>query len=124
MAQVTRVHKIEGAVAHDHFVRARIRSEDVAELVAGLDLAPVPDVAAVLSVERHDVSLESMANHVRVACSIDAGSHTGASRQNSMFRSISATPCSKVIRGSQPSSRVIFVMSAQVQSGSPGRFGT
>src|SRR5262249_39979548 len=62
-------------------------------------------------------------NHSFVASAIDAGFQTGASRQYSMFCSMIATPSSNVTFGFQPRTRWILRMSANVESGSPGRFG-
>src|SRR5919202_593886 len=63
-------------------------------------------------------------NQVLVAAAIDVGSHTGASAQRSMSRIISATPSSNETLGLQPRRCWILLMSAHVQSASPGRLGT
>ena len=60
---------------------------------------------------------------LRVALAIDSGSHSGASRQYSISATVRATPSSKHTSGFHPSSLDMRVMSADVQSGSPGRFG-
>src|ERR1043166_4345234 len=49
---------------------------------------------------------------------------TGASAHAWMCPNMLATPCSNETLGVHPNSPLIFRVSAQVQSGSPGRFGT
>jgi hypothetical protein len=63
-------------------------------------------------------------NQVRVAIAMESGSHSGASRQCSMSPIIRATPSSNVTMVFHPSLLRILPLSAKVQSGSPGRFGT
>src|SRR5215831_1364081 len=63
-------------------------------------------------------------NQSRAASAIECSSHNGASRHSSMYWSMIRTPSSKRTFGCQPSICESFVMSANVQSGSPGRFGT
>src|SRR5882672_2519185 len=121
MAQVARVDYVEHAVAHDHFLRARAGADDPLQLLGGLDL-----VAVFLGEGRQhgQHSAPRCWNQVRVAVAIDSGSQRGALRQYSMAASTFPTPSSKPTVGRQSSSEVMREMSAQVQSGSPGRFGT
>src|SRR6185312_12526862 len=118
VAHVTGMHEVERAVAHHHLPIARPWAEDLLEFLHRLDLPTVPLFGA------HAVFSPSMSNHVSVAFAMEAVSQTGAVRQWSMWSTISATPSSNDTVGSQPSSVRIFVVSAHVTSGSPGRLGT
>src|SRR5262249_33207962 len=120
VTDVTGVHEIEHAMAHDHLFRARAGPDHVAKLIDRLDLPPIVTANRLKHVP---YSVLNASNQVFVAFLIDSGSHNGASRQFWISAIISATPSSKGISGFQSRSRLTFVMSAQVTSGSPGRFG-
>ena len=77
MADVPRMHQIEGAVAHDDLLASRARSDRLKQLFAGLDLA----AEAVLRGSLHAVFPSRNANQFFVALAIDVGSQTGACRQ-------------------------------------------
>src|SRR5579862_1371360 len=100
MSKVSRVNQVERSVTHDDFQRPRPRAQDFEQLLASLDFSTIPVVCAVCSPD-HWRSPERAANHAPVAFSIEAASHTGASRQYSMLEIISATPASNEIFGSQ-----------------------
>src|SRR5262249_11966887 len=104
---------VERAVAHDHLLAARPRSDRTHQLIQRLDFA------AIISFHRPRYS-----NQVSVAAAIDGASQTGASSQRWISRTMDATPYSKETCGPQPTRSRVFGVSAQVQSGSPGRFGT
>src|SRR5262249_41256935 len=120
VADVTGVHEVEHAVTHDHLFRARAGPDRVAQLVDALDLAPI---VAANRLQHVPYSVPNASNQVFVAFLIDSGSHSGASRHFWVSAIISATPSSNGMSGFQSRSRLIFATSAQVTSGSPGRFG-
>ena len=78
VANVTRMHQIECAVAHDDFVNPRTRSDCFTQLLASFYLA-----AKRIFLRRnvHAVLPSRNANQFFVAPAIDTGSQTGASRQ-------------------------------------------
>ena len=78
MPNVTRMHQIECAVAHDDFVDPRARSDCFTQLLSGLDL-PVKRIF--LRGNVHAVLLSRNVNQFFVAPAIDTGSQTGAWRQ-------------------------------------------
>src|SRR5262249_33272835 len=120
VADMTGMHEIEHAMAHDHLFRARARPDRVAQLVDRLDLPPI---VAANRLQHVPYSVPNASNQVFVAFLIDSGSHSGASRQFWISAIIDLTPCSNGMSGRQSRSRLIFATSAQVTSGSPGRFG-
>src|SRR5262249_23741262 len=120
MTDVAGGHEIEHAMAHDHLFRARARPDQVAKLLDRLDLPPI---VAPNRLQHVPYSVPHTSTQVFVAFLIDSGSHNGASRQFWISAIISPTPCSNGMSGFQSRSRLIFATSAQVTSGSPGRFG-
>src|SRR5262249_55896695 len=120
MGGVTGGHEIEHAMAHDHLFCARGGPHHVAKLVDPLGLPPIVSPNPPKHVP---LSLPNASNQVFVAFLIDSGSHNGASRQFWISAIIRPTPSSNGMSGFQSRSRLIFATSAQVTSGSPGRFG-
>src|SRR6185437_5328603 len=119
VADMPRVYKVENAVAHHHRALARARPDRRDEVIDRLDL-----VCVFLGELGHAGCLDPRkSNQVRVARAIDSGSHSGASRHFSISAIMRWTPSSNGTRGCQPRSCLILVISAQVTSGSPGRFG-
>src|SRR6516162_3860799 len=135
MAHMPEVQKVEGAVRLDYGPAAVAQmTRDPTELVdraylvtRAFDLREVesarPDTD--FGFARHRPRFASLAPRCRnqslVASSIPSTVHTGASRQYSMLSIMIRTPSAKLTSGFQPSSVLILVISAQVQSGSPGR---
>src|SRR6516225_5347585 len=135
MAHMPEVQEVEGAVRLDYGPAAVAQmTRDPAELVdraylvtRAFDLREVesarPDTD--FGFARHRPRFASLAPRCRnqslVASAIPSTVHTGASRQYSMLSIMIRTPSAKLTSGFQPSSVLILVISAQVQSGSPGR---
>src|SRR5207245_9362151 len=101
----------------DSIEQARKRREIGVRPGAGIRLHGDPFRA------EHSLAGERYSNHSLVASSIEAGFHTGASRQYSMLSSMICTPRSNAIVGRQPSTRWILPLSADVPAGSAGRLG-
>ena len=75
---MTWMHQIKCAVAHDHLLDPGMRSDGFTQLLAGFDLAAK---TVLLRGDVHVVLPSRNANQFFVAPAIDTGSQTGASRQ-------------------------------------------
>src|SRR5438046_8882442 len=89
MTNVAVMDKVERPVAHDNAPGAWTGADGGAQFIASFDFAPV---IVVLRVATHFSFPERKARQVLVAGSVEAGSHSCASRQSSMFLSMVATP--------------------------------
>src|SRR3989338_8556044 len=121
MSDVPRMNHIKRTMAHDHLLPTRPRTDNRAKLLHRLDL--VANLSFACLIHFYRPSEDSMTNHVFAALAMVSGSHKGAFRQYSILSRMRCTPSSKFICCVQPSWVFILVMSAHVQSGSPGRLG-